>query len=78
MIKAAEARIELLKNPSFERKVELYKEVTDLINKAVSEGKKSFEVTLEQHYALSKELSEKGYTVSPFNVWFTDTKLYQF
>lgn len=58
---ASEARVASLKNPSFERKVELYNQVVETINKAVEEGKDSFSVTEEQFHALHKEILEKGY-----------------
>lgn len=61
MITAQEARIALLKNPTFERKTELYKEVSDIIEKAVSERKSSFNISEEQHLALKEELVIKGY-----------------
>lgn len=62
--KASEARVASLKNPSFERKVELYNQVVETINKAVEEGKDSFSVTEDQFHALHKEILEKGYKES--------------
>lgn len=70
MITAEEARLTLLKNPTFERKVELYKEVTEIIEQMVAEGKKTFLVNEEQHYALDKEILEKGYKKSGWSVFF--------
>lgn len=74
MITAEEARLTLLKNPTFERKVELYKEVTEIIEQMVAEGKKNFEVNDEQHYALEKEILEKGYKKSIWSVHFFNNK----
>lgn len=71
MITAKEAKQKLLSNPTFERKVELYKEVSDIIDNAVAEGRKNFHVTEEQHLALNKEILEKGYTRPEFQVFIT-------
>lgn len=70
MLTAEEARLVLLKNPTFERKVELYKEVTEIIDQMIEKGEKSFTVSDEQHYALNKELVDKGYKVSMWSVHF--------
>lgn len=70
MITAEEARLTLLKNPTFERKVELYKEVSDIIDAMVAAGEKSFTVSDEQHFALEKEILEKGYKKSMWSVHF--------
>lgn len=59
--KANESRIEALKNPSFERKVELYNSVVEKIKEASSEGKQIFSVTEAEYYALHKEILDKGY-----------------
>lgn len=64
MLTANEAKQKLFDNPSFERKLELYKEVSEIIETAVENGKKSFNLTEEQHRALGKELIDKGYTQS--------------
>lgn len=72
MITAKEARLVLLKNPSFERKLELYKEVTEIIEQMLEKGEKSFTVSDEQHYALEKELLDKGYQKAFWSVWFTN------
>ena len=61
--KASDARTEALKNPSFERKVELYNSVVEKINQAVSQGKKGFTVSEAEYYALNKEILDKGYKV---------------
>lgn len=60
--KASYARIEALKNPSFERKVELYNSVVEKIKEASSKGERSFSVSEAEYYALHKEIVEKGYT----------------
>lgn len=70
MLTADEARLVLLKNPTFERKVELYSEVSEIIDQMVAKGDKSFIVSEEQHYALNKELLDKGYKVSIWSVHF--------
>lgn len=65
MITAKEARKISLSNPSFERKTELYKAVSERIDKAAAAGEKSFEVNEEEHLALEKELTDKGYSLYP-------------
>lgn len=71
MITAKEAKRKILENPTFERKLELYKEVSDIINEAVAKGRNSFQVTEEQHLALNKELVSKGYSIPSFQVLIT-------
>lgn len=61
MMTANEARIVAMKNPTFERKTALYAEVSARIQKAAEEGKRHVHLTDEEHYALDKELREKGY-----------------
>lgn len=61
MISAKEARSLMLANASFERKVELYNQVTKIINEAVEGKKNTFDISEEQHLVLNKELLEKGY-----------------
>lgn len=59
MISAKEARSLMLANASFERKVELYNQVTKIINEAVEGKKNTFDISEEQHLVLNKELLEK-------------------
>ena len=66
MISANEARIASLKNPTFQRKMELYNAVSTRINEANLEGKNSVYLTEEEHYGLHKEMLEKGYKHSAF------------
>lgn len=61
MITAKEARNAVLANASFDRKVELYNQVTEIINKAVESKSKQFHITEEQHLVLKDELTQKGY-----------------
>lgn len=65
MIEAKEALKIAYQNPSFERKTELYKAVTDRILDAAKAGEKSFKVSDEEHLALEAELKAKGYTRYP-------------
>ena len=67
MITAKEARKRLLQNPTFERKVELYKSVSEKIEKAVEEGKNYFSVTEEEHCALDKEILKAGFVQNPLD-----------
>lgn len=68
MITAKEAQRKILENPTFERKLELYNEVSAIIDSAVAAGKKQFFVTEEQHIVLNKEILAKGYTEPPFRI----------
>lgn len=68
MISATEAKRKIMENPTFERKLELYNEVSAIIDRAVAEGKKQFFVTEEQHIVLNKELLAKGYKEPPFRI----------
>lgn len=61
MITAKEARETLLANASFDRKVELYNQVTEIINNAVESKSKQFHINEEQHLVLKDELARKGY-----------------
>ena len=67
MITAKEARLESLKNPTFQRKTELYEEVGMRIKKACAEGKQSVQLTEEEFYALHKEMLDKGYKYTELN-----------
>jgi uncharacterized protein YdcH (DUF465 family) len=62
MISAKEARNAVLANASFDRKVELYNQVTEIINTAVESKSKQFHINEEQHLVLKDELAKKGYT----------------
>lgn len=68
MITAKEAQRKIMENPTFERKLELYNEVSAIIDRAVAAGKKQFFVTEEQHIVLNKEILEKGYTEPPYRI----------
>lgn len=71
MITAKEAKRKILENPTFERKLELYKEVSEIIDEAVFKGSKYFSVTEEQHLALDKEILDKGYKRSGIQILIT-------
>ena len=81
MISANEARIASLKNPTFQRKMELYNAVSTRINEASLEGKNSVGLTEEEHYGLNKEMLGKGYKQSNYFVLagnMTQTYIYNF
>ena len=62
MLTANEAKQISFKNPTFERKLELYNLVSERIKVAAESGEDHVVLNDEEHAALSVELKNKGFT----------------